>query len=124
MSNCFLVGDNNIDPLETYAIGIKYLNSLKLNGRYQNIKEHSRVTPTSKSLLDHIVHNDCLNNLVFGVIKTNTTDHYATYVQFDLTKSQSIPSQLTSATRPFLRNGYHKEKYPNYLGHCLEISKL
>ena len=31
------------------------------------------------SLLDHIVHNDCVNNLEFGVIKTNITDHFATY---------------------------------------------
>ena len=95
----------NIDPLETYAIGNKFLNSLKLNGCYQDIKEPRRVTPTSKSLLDHIVHNDCRNNLVFGVIKTNVTDHYLTYVQFDLTKSQSILSQQTRATMPFLRNG-------------------
>ena len=71
MSKCFLVVDMNIDPLGTYAIGNKYLNSLKLNGCYQGIKEPTRVTPTSKSLPDHIVHNDCLNNLEFGVIKSN-----------------------------------------------------
>ena len=75
MSNCFLVGDMNIDLLETSAIGSKYLNSLKLNGCYQGIKEPTRVTPTS--LPDHIVHNDCPNNLEFAVIKTNITDHYA-----------------------------------------------
>ena len=108
MSNCFLVGDLNIDLLETSAIGNKYLNSLKLNGCYRGIKEPTRVTPTSVSLLDHIVHNDCLNNLEFGVIKTNITDHYALYVQVDITKSQSTPFQQTRATMPFLRNGYHK----------------
>ena len=25
---------------------------------------------------------------------------------------------------PFLRNGYHKEKYLNYMRHCLELSNL
>ena len=54
MSNCFLVGDINIDLLELSAIVKKYLNSLKLNGCYHGIEEPTRVTPTSKSLLDHI----------------------------------------------------------------------
>ena len=75
MSNCFLVGDMTIGLRETSAIGTKYLNSLKLNGCYQGIKEPTRVTLTSVSLLDQIVQNDCLNNLEFGVIKTNITDH-------------------------------------------------
>ena len=70
-----------IDPLETYAIGNKYIKSLKLNRCFQGTKEPTRVTPTSVSLLNHIVYNDCLNNLEFVVIKTKITDHYATYVQ-------------------------------------------
>ena len=68
----------NIDLLGTSAIGYEYLNSLKLNGCCQGIKDPMLVTPTSKLLLDHIVHNDCLNNVEFGVIKTNFTDHYVT----------------------------------------------
>ena len=83
------------------------------------MKEATRVTPTSKSLLGLIVHTDCLNNLEFGVIKTNITDHYAAYVHLDITKSHSIRFQQTRATMPFLRNGYHKKK-KNYLRHCLE----
>ena len=114
MSNCFLVGDMNIDLLETSVIGNKYFNSLKMNGCYQVKKKPTRVTPTSVSLLDHVVHKDCLNNLEFGVIKTNNTDHYATYVKSDIIKSQSIRFKQTRATMPFLRNGYNKEKYPNY----------
>ena len=69
-------------------------------------------------------HNVCLNNLEFGVIKTNITDHYATCVQLDITISQSNRFQQTRATMPFLRNGYLKEKYPNYLRHCLGLSNL
>ena len=102
MSNWFFVDDMNIDLLQTSAIGNKYSNSLKFNGCYQGKKEPTRVTLTSVSLLDHIVHNDCLNKLEFGVIKTNITDHYATYVQLDITKSQSIRFQQTRATMPFL----------------------
>ena len=82
-------------------------------------KKPTHVTPTSKSILDHIVHYDCTDNLEVRVIKTNNTDHYATYFHLDLTKSQSIRFQKTMATMPFLRNGYHKEKYFNYLRHCL-----
>ena len=112
-SNCFLVGDMNIDLLETSAIGNKYLNSLKMNGCYQGIKVPTRVTPTSKSLFDQIVHNDCLSNLEFGVLKTNITYLYATYVHLDITRSQSIRFHQTRATMTFLRNGYHKEKHLN-----------
>ena len=57
LSNCFLVGDKNIDLLETSAIGNKYITSLKTNGFYQVEEEPTRVTPTSESHLDHIVHN-------------------------------------------------------------------
>ena len=59
-------------------------------------------------------------NLEFGVIKTNITD-YATYVRLDITYSQSTRFQQSRVTRSFLRNGYHKEKYLNYLRHCLEL---
>ena len=83
--------------LETSAIGNKYLNSWKLNGWFQGIIEPTRVTPTSKSFLDHRVHNDCLSNLEFGVIKTDVTDHYATYVLMVITRSQSIRFQQTRA---------------------------
>ena len=97
------------------------MKSLELNGCYQGIQEPKRVTTTSDSFLDHRVHNDCLNNLEFGVIKTNITDHYATYVQLDLSKSQQIRFQQARATMLFLRNGCQKEKYLNYLRHCLEL---
>ena len=98
----------NIDLLGISAYAKKSLKSLILNGCYRGIKEHTRVTPTLESLLDHIVHNGCLNNLEFVVIETNITNHYATYVQLDITKSQSIRFQQTRALRHFLRNGYHK----------------
>ena len=48
---------------------------------------------------------------VFGVISTKTTYQYATYVQLDITKSQSIRFQKIMVTRPFLRIGHHKVKY-------------
>ena len=78
MSNCFLVGDMNIDLLEKSAIGDGYLTSLQVNGCYQGTKEPTRVTLTSLSLLDHKVNNNCLNNYDSDVIKTNIKDHYAT----------------------------------------------
>ena len=96
MSNCFLVSDMNINLLETSAIGSKYLNSLKVNGCYQGIKEPTRVTPTSKSLLDHIVHKDCLSNHEFGVVKTNITDHHATYVYW---KQQDLNPFVSNKSR-------------------------
>ena len=110
-----------IDLLETSAIGSKSLKILKLNGCYYRIKEPTRVTPTSESLLDHIVHNDCLNSFEFGVIKTNITYQYATYFGLEITKSQFICFQQTRKSMTFFRNGYHKEKRLNYLRHCLKL---
>ena len=98
MSKCFVVGDKNTDLREMSAIGIKYSNSLKLKGCCQGIEESTRVTPTSESLLDHIVHKDCLRNLQFVDIKPNITERYATYVLVDITKSQSFRFQPTRAT--------------------------
>ena len=99
MSNCLLVGDVNIDLLETSAISNKHLNSLKMIRCYKGKKEPTRVTTTSKSPLDHIVRNDCLSNFEFGVIKTNFTDHYATFVHLDITRSQSIRFQQTNTLK-------------------------
>ena len=73
MSNCFVVGDMNIDQHKTSAIGILYSNYLKRNGCYRGIKEATRVTSTSESFFDHIVHNECRNVFEFGVIEINTT---------------------------------------------------
>ena len=89
----------NIDQLETSAIGNKYLNSLKMIRCYQGEKEPTRVTTTPKSPLDHIVRNDCLSNLEFGVIKTNFTDHYATFVHLDITRPQSFRFQQTKTSK-------------------------
>ena len=88
------------------------------------MKEPTRVTPTSKSLLDHIVREDCLSNLELGVINSNITDHYVTYVQSDITRSQSIRFQQTRATMSTLRNEYHKEKYLNDQRHFMELPNL
>ena len=95
-----------------------------MNRCNQGIKEPTHATPSPKSLLDHIVLNDCLSNLKLGVIQTNITDHYKTSVHLDITRSQCIRFQQTRATRPFLQNGYQKEKYLNYLGHSLELSNF
>ena len=88
------------------------------------MEEPTRVTPTSKSLLDHIVREDCLSNLELGVINSNITDLYVTYVQSDITRSQSIRFQQTRATMSTLRNEYHKEKYLNDQRHFTELPNL
>ena len=124
MRNCFLVGDMNIDLHETSAIGKRYLNSLKMNGCYQGKKEPTCPTPSSKSLLDHIVHNDCLINLEFGVIKNQYYRSLCNLCPFEDNKISIHSFSTNQATRPFVRNGYHKGKYLNYLRHCLELSIL
>ena len=86
---------------------------MKLSGCYQGIKEPTSQEPTRQEPTYQ------------GIKKpTNITDHYATYVQLDITNFQSIRFQQTRPKKPFLRNGYHKENYLNYSRHCLELSNL
>ena len=60
-----------------------YVKSLRnlhhLYGYSQVIKEAARVTPTTKTSIDHIAVVNKHNILKSGVIKTNFSDHYVVY---------------------------------------------
>ena len=52
---------------------------MPLSGFTQHIAKPTRVTPVSKTLLDHMFHNNILQN-TYDVINLSITDHYATKV--------------------------------------------
>ena len=74
---CYIVGDININLLETNTTSNIYIESRLLSGFTQHIAKPTRVTPVSKSLLDHVFNNIILQN-TFDVINLSITDHYAT----------------------------------------------
>ena len=105
IKNYYLIGDINIDLLECNPVADRYLKLLEIHGCAQGIEEPTRVTLDSESLTDHIIHNDYQRPLEFGVIKTYITDHFATYVDLNISKSKSIRSQHFIKDRTFLRDG-------------------
>ena len=54
---CYIVGDMNINLLETNNTSNYYIESILLSGFTQDIAKPTRVTPVSKSLLYHVFHN-------------------------------------------------------------------
>ena len=124
IKNYYLIGDINIDLLECNPVADRYLKLLEIHGCAQGIEEPTRVTLDSESLIDHIIHNDYQRPLEFGVIKTYITDHFAIYVDLNISKSKSIRSQHFIKDRPFLRDGNATYLYLNYLKHCLELVDL
>ena len=124
IKNYYLIGDINIDLLECNPVADRYLKLLEIHGCAQGIEEPTCVTLDSESLIDHIIHNDYQRPLEFAVIKTYITDHFATYVDLNISKSKSIRSQHFIKDRPFLRDGNATNLYLNYLKHCLELVDL
>ena len=54
---CYIVGDVNINLLETNTTSNNYTESMLLSGFTQHIAKPTHVTPVSKTLLDHVFHN-------------------------------------------------------------------
>ena len=92
---CFFVGDMNINLLETNTTSNNYIESMLLSGFTQHIAKPTRVTPVSKTLLDHVFHNNILQN-TFDVLNLSITDHYATkmVIPYCRTKEQKVITQV------------------------------
>ena len=92
---CYIVGDMNINLLETNTTSNNYIESRLLSGCTQPIAKPTRVTPVSKTLLDHVFHNKFLQN-TYDVINLSVTDHYATKVilTYCRTKEQKVITQV------------------------------
>ena len=56
---CYIVGDMN-NLLETNTTSNNYIESMLLSGFTQHIAKPTRVTPVSKTLLDHVFHINIL----------------------------------------------------------------
>ena len=91
---CNIVGDWNINLLETITFSNNYIESMLLSGFTQHTAKPTRVTPVSKTLLDHVFHNILRNT--YDVINLSITDHYATKVitPYCRTKEQKVITQV------------------------------
>ena len=96
---CYIVGDMKINLLETNTTSNNYNKSMLLSGFTQHIAKPTRITPVSKTLLDHVFHNNILQK-PYDVINLSITDHYATKVTIPYcrTKEQKMITQVKLIT--------------------------
>ena len=92
---CYFVGDMNINLLATNTASNNYIESMLLIGFTQEIAKPTRVTPVSKTFLDHVFHNNILQK-TYDVRNLSITDLYATKViiPYCRTKEQKVITQL------------------------------
>ena len=92
---CYIVGDMYINLLETNTTSKNYIETMLLSGFTQHIAKPTRVTPVSKTLLDHVFHSNILQN-TYDVKNLSITDHYATKViiPYSRTKEQKVITQV------------------------------
>ena len=76
--NCVILGDVNIDLKTNEACGktCSYLNMLNSNSFHNLIDLHTRITPVSRTTIDHVYSNVFKYKSVPGIVKCALTDHY------------------------------------------------
>ncbi|XP_065672231.1 putative histone-lysine N-methyltransferase 1 [Hydra vulgaris] len=103
----FLAGDLNID-LKKHASNnnVKnFINTLLQNNLIPTINKPTRVTNNSSTLLDNIITNNFHNNrLNTGIIKTDFSDHFPTFLVTNNIINNNIPSKTTIFRRQINEN--------------------
>lgn len=81
-----LIGDMNINILESTEFSQEYLNTLSEWGFVSAINRYTRCQGDSKTCLDHIFVQSALNkeNFVPIVYETNISDHFSTVLQINV----------------------------------------
>ena len=87
--------DMNINLLDTNTTSNNSIESMLLSGFTQHIAKPTRVTPVSKALLDHVFHNNILQN-TYDVLNLSIIDHYATKMikPYYRTREQEVITQV------------------------------
>ena len=89
--NMYMRGDLNEDLLKVNRLE-QILNMLNL---YQLIKEPTRITPRSKTLIDVIITND-RDTVIHAETSLSIADHHAVSCTINLIKQRMTPFQLDS----------------------------
>ena len=77
----YIFGDINLDlnPQQTSSSISDYLQTLDSNGFACLITDPTRVTLNSKTIIDHLLTNDCESKLTTGVISCKISDHFPVF---------------------------------------------
>jgi hypothetical protein len=101
----FIFMDANINLLELESPEPQnYLNLLFAAGYLQCIQKATRIQNLSKSLIDHIHLNNIANNVLSGVIVSDISDHFFTFVCTRSNGQKSNPHKYTVSRDFSLQN--------------------
>ena len=93
---CFILGDFNINLL--HANSETFLNTLFANAFFPLISQATRITSSSKSIIDNIITNHTNKNGLSGILLTDISDHLPIFTVYH---SNKIGQDIT---RVLLRN--------------------
>jgi len=131
-SDVCLLGDFNVnlDPQVRFASTTEYLNTLVSNGMLPLISIYTRVSQTSKTIIDHLFTNITSRYIDSGIYIYELTDHYPIFcvLHSDLKKTSNSSSSFFYY-RDFKKTDYtsffegNSKSYSNFnINSCLTLS--
>lgn len=82
--NCIILGDFNIDISRDGPIINDFMNTIHSSSFTPTINRYTRVTHSSKSIIDNIITNIQNSRLESGVVVTDISDHYPIVLSLNL----------------------------------------
>ena len=99
-NKCVILGDFNIDILKLESTHtISYLNMLRNDTFHSIIDKPTRVAATSSTLLDHILTNDAISQITPGILNSDVSDHFPTFVLIKNVEKKKVPASENSYYR-------------------------
>ena len=105
-----IVGDFNIDLLHTSPLIDHYKNILSQNGYIQCLDEPTRIVKHSKTLIDHVIHNEHIRNINFQIEPYDITDHFAITISLPWSTKLNHGNN-TRKIFPFLNNSCQMNEF-------------
>ena len=94
----FLLSDSNFNLLKIQSCknSQTYLNLIHNYGYLQHISKATRIQGNTFSLIDHICSKNEPTNLTSGVISTDISDHFTTFISFNNPTPSTAPRTIQS----------------------------
>jgi len=91
-SDSYIFLDSNINLLkEPNNLSGEYMESIHVNGFIQCIHKATRIKNQSSSLIDHILTNSSAANIRSGIIISDISDHFISFIQLSSKPVRQIP---------------------------------
>ena len=116
----YLMLDSNIDILTNNNLARTYLETIRESGFTQTIEKATRIQNNSYSLIDNILTNSQNSKIVSGVILSDISDHFLTFmVTSSLAKCKQKPQltkrNMSAENAEFFKNELRKISWEDVL---------